>query len=158
MPSLYDSVGVEPTYELAESIIKATIQDLKHAIDYLNEFPNELEYTEYAIERLSYRSISRATADMPDVLSALQVIIKHFPDTLIKSNNTLYIKNSSKHLLNANDLLIVEYYYLLLNKYEDRVDKYQRQLKKQQDRQCIKVLFVILLPFIMVFFMLLVGD
>ena len=84
--------------------------------------------------------------------------MKYFPDILKKSNNTLYIKESDKHLLEVNDLLIMDYYLLLLNQYEERVNEYQRYLKKQQDRQHLKLLFVLCLPFILLVLMILVGD
>lgn len=158
MPTFYDSVGVEPTYELAENIIKATIQNLKHAIDYSNILPTEPEYTKRSMERLGYRCISRFTVNKHETLNALQIIINHFPDILIKGDNSLRIKNSSKHLLNANDLLIMDYYYLLLSEYEERVNKHQQYIKKQQDRQRNKLLLVLLVPFIMITCMFLVGD
>lgn len=90
--------------------------------------------------------------------SALQIIIKHFPEVLIKSETYIYIKDSTKHTLNANDLLIMDYYLTLLNEYEERVNKYQRYLKRQQDRQRNKLLLVLFLPFILFVLMILVGD
>ena len=158
MSSIYDSVGEEPTYELAESIIKAIIYNLKHAVDYLNDYPNSTGYTEYSLERLGHKRITRFTVNKSEIQSAVQIIINHFPDMLIKHDNTLYIKDGAKQLLNANDLLIVEYYYLLLSEYEERVNKYQHYLKKQQDSQRNKLLFVLFLPFILFVLMILVGD
>ena len=133
MPSYYEAVGEEPTYALAEGIIKAFIRDLKN-------------------RRLSRVNIRK------DMSSALKVINNHFPDVLIKIESSIYITDSTKHTLNANDLLIMDYYLLLLNEYEERVNKYQRYLKKQQDRQRNKLLFVLFLPFILFVLMILVGD
>lgn len=158
MPSYYDAVGVEPTYELAESIIKAIIHNLKYAIDYLNVYPNSVGYTEYSLERLGHKRITRFTVNKSEIHSAVQIIIKHFPDLLKQRDNTLIIKDGAKQLLNASDLIIVEYYYLLLSEYEERVDNHQRYLKKQQNRQRNKLLLVLSLPFIMVACMFLVGD
>ena len=133
MPSYYEAVGEEPTYELAEGIIKALIRDLKN-------------------RRLSRVNIRK------DMSSVLKVIIKHFPEVLIKIESSIYITDSTKHTLNANDLLIMDYYLTLLNEYEERVNKYQRYLKKQQDRQRNKLLLVLFLPFILFVLMILVGD
>lgn len=159
MPSYYEVVGEEPTYELAEGIIKAIIYNLKHAVDYLNDYPNSTGYTEYSLERLGHKRITRFTVNKSEIQSAVQIIINHFPDMLIKHDNTLYIKDSTKHTLNANDLLIMDYYLLLLNEYEDRVNKYQRYLKKQQyKQQRNNLLLVLFLPFILFVLMILVGD
>ena len=157
MPSYYEAVGEEPTYELAEGIIKAFIRELKRGSDYIYDYPNASGYIEYPRESLEYRCLSRINKDK-DVTSALQVIIKHFPEVLIKSPTYIYIKDSTKHTLNANDLLIVDYYLTLLNEYDERVNKYQRYLKRQQDRQRNKLLFVLFLPFILFVLMILVGD
>ena len=158
MPTLYDAVGVEPTYELAESIIKAIVHNLKYANDYLNDYPNSTGYTEYSLERLGHKRITRFTVNKSEIHSAVQIIINHFPDLLKKRDNTLLIKDGAKQQLNANDLLIMDYYYLLLSEYEERLDKHQQYLKKQQDRQRNKLLLVLSLPFIMVACMFLVGD
>ena len=157
MPSYYEAVGEEPTCALAEGIIKALIRDLKKGSDYLYDSPNASGYIEYPRESLEYRRLSRVNK-RKDISSALQVITKHFPEVLIKSETSIYIKDSTKHLLNANDLLIMDYYLILLNEYEERVNKYQRYLKKQQDRQRNKLLFVLFLPFILFVLMILVGD
>ena len=157
MPSYYEAVGEEPTYELAEGIIKAFIRELKRGNDYINEFPNASGYIEYPRESLEYRRLSRVNR-RKDMSSALKVIIKHFPEVLINRESSIYIKDSTKHTLNANDLLIMDYYLTLLNEYEERVNKYQRYLKRQQDRQRNKLLFVLFLPFILFVLMILVGD
>lgn len=159
MPSYYEAVGEEPTYELAEGIIKALTHQLQNDIDYLNDYPNATGYVERSLEYLVYTHISRFTLNnRKETLSAIHLIIKHFPDVLIKGDNSLYVKESTKHLLAANDLLIMDYYLLLLNEYEERVNKYQRYLKKQQDKQRNKLLFVLFLPFILFVLMILVGD
>lgn len=156
MPSYYEAVGEEPTYELAEGIIKALIRDLKKGSDYV--FPNTSGYIEHPRESLEYRRLSRVNK-RKDLSSALQIIIKHFPEVLIKRATSIYIKDSTKHTLNANDLLIMDYYLLLLNEYEDRVNKYQRYLKKQQyKQQRNNLLLVLFLPFILFVLMILVGD
>ena len=159
MPSYYEAVGEEPTCALAEGIIKALIRQLQNDIDYLNDYPNATGYTEYSLERLGYSHLSKLTLNRrKETLSAIHLIIKHFPDVLIQRGNSIYVKDRNKHLLVANDLLIVDYYLILLNEYEERVNKYQRYLKKQQDRQRNKLLLVLFLPLIMVICMLLVGD
>ena len=157
MPSYYEAVGEEPTYELAEGIIKALIRDLKKGSDYFYDFPNTSGYIEYSRESLECGRVSKVNK-RNDMISALQAITKHFPNVLIKSDTSLYVKESTKHLLVANDLLVMDYYLLLLNEYEERVNKYQRYLKKQQDRQRNKLLFVLFLPFILFVLMILVGD
>ena len=158
MPSYYEAVGAEPTYALAEGIIKALIRDLQNDIDYINDFPNASGYIGYPRESLEYRRLSRFNK-RKDLSSALQIIIKHFPEVLRKSPTSIYIKDSTKHTLNANDLLIMDYYLTLLNEYEERVNKYQRYLKKQQYRQQRnKLLFALFLPFILFVLMILVGD
>ena len=158
MPSYYEMVGVEPTYEYAESIIKATIQKLKKDSSPYDTYPSSMYQTDHP-ETLGYRFVACIPASKhSDVAIATHLTIKHFPDVLKKSNNALYIKESDKHLLNANDLLVMDYYLLLLNQYEERVDKYQRYLKRQQDKQHLKLLFVIALPFILLILMILVGD
>ena len=157
MSSYYEAVGEEPTYTLAEGIIKAFIRELKRGSDYIYDYPNASGYIEYPRESLEYRRLSRINKDK-DVTSALQIIIKHFPEVLIKSPTSIYIKDSTKHTLNANDLLIMDYYLTILNEYEERVKEYQRYLKRQQDRQRNKLLFVLFLPFILFVLMILVGD
>ena len=159
MTSYYEAVGEEPTYELAEIIIKAAIQGIKSSSDSYSTYPSSSSYTEYSLESLGYRFVSSLSSNKrSDTASAIELIIMHFPDVLKKSSNTLYVKESGKHLINANDLLVMEYYLLLLNQYEERVNKYQRYLKKQQDRQRNKLLFVLFLPFILFVLMILVGD
>ena len=159
MPSYYEAVGEEPTYELAESIIRAYIRKLKRDVDYSNEYPSAAGYVDYSLEDLSYVHASRFRMNKhDDTTSAMHIIIKHFPNIIKKSDNSIYVKYSSKHLLNANDLLVMDYYLILLNEYEERVNKYQRYLKKQQDSQRNKLLFVLFLPFILFVLMILVGD
>lgn len=159
MPSYYEAVGEEPTYELAEGIIKSVINNLKYAIDYLNTSPNSTGYTEYSLEHLGRKLIIRFTVNKSEINSAVQIIIKHFPDVLIQIDNSIYVKDRNKHLLVANDLLIMDYYLTLLNEYEERVNKYQRYLKRQQyKQQRNKLLFVLFLPFILFVLMILVGD
>ena len=159
MPSYYEAVGEEPTYELAESIIRAYMRKLKRDVDYSNEYPSAAGYVDYSLEDLSYIHASRfRTHKHDDTYGAMHIIIKHFPNIIKKSGNSIYVKYSSKHLLNANDLLVMDYYLLLLNQHEERVNKYQRYLKKQQDRQRNKLLFVLFLPFILFVLMILVGD
>ena len=159
MSSYYDAVGEEPTYELAESIIRAYVYMLKKDVDALDGYPNLTGNIEYSLEDLSYVHASRFRMNKhDDTTSAMHIIIKHFPNIIKKSNNSIYVKYSSKHLLNANDLLVMDYYLLLLTQHEERIAKYQRYLNKQQDRQRNKLLLVILVPFITVIYMLLVGD
>ena len=160
MPSYYEAVGSSPTYALAEGIIKAFIRDLKKGSDYPYDFPNASGYTEYSLERLGYRRVSRFTLNSrKETLSAIYLIIKHFPDMLIKGDNSICVKDRNKHLLVANDILIMDYYLLLLIEYEERVNKYQRYLKKQQYRQQRNnLLLVLFLPFILFVLMILVGD
>ena len=159
MPSYYEVVGEEPTYELAESIIRAYVRMLKKDVDYSNEYPSAAGYVDYSLEDLSYVHASRFRMNKhDDTTSAIHLIIKHFPDVLIQIDNSIYVKNRNKHLLVANDLLIMDYYLLLLIEYEERINKYQRYLKKQQDRQRNKLLFVLFLPFILFVLMILVGD
>ena len=159
MPSYYETVGEEPTCALAEGIIKALIHQLQNDIDYLNEYPNATGYIEYPLEYLIYTHLSRFTLNnRKETLSAIHLIIKHFPDVLIKGAKSIHVKDRNKHLLVANDLLIVDYYLTLLNEYDERVNKYQRYLKKQQDSQRNKLLFVLFLPFILFVLMILVGD
>lgn len=158
MPSYYDALGVEPTYELAESLIKVIVHNFKYATDYLNDYPNLTGYIEYSLERLGHKRTTRFTVNKSDIHTAVQIIIKHFPDILILRGNSVLIKDNAKDQLNANDLLIAEYYVLLLNEYEERIAKYQRYLKKQQDRQRNKLLLVLFLPFILFILMILVGD
>ena len=159
MPSYYEAVGEEPTYELAESIIRAYVHTLKKDVDYSNEYPSAAGYVDYSLEDLSYVHASRFRMNKhDDTTSATHIIIKHFPNIIKKSNNSIYVTYSSKHLLNANDLLVMDYYLLLLTQHEEHIAKYQRYLKKQQDRQRNKLLLVLLVPFITVIYMLLVGD
>lgn len=159
MPSYYEAVGEEPTYELAEGIIKAFIRVLKEGSDHVYVFPNASGYTEYSLERLGYSHLSRLTLNRrKETLSAIHLIIKHFPDVLIQRGNSIYGKDRNKHLLAANALLVMDYYLILLNEYEECVNKYQRYLKKQQDRQRNKLLLVLFLPFILFVLMILVGD
>ena len=159
MPSYYEVVGDEPTYELAESIIRAYIRKLKKDVDYSNEYPSAAGYVDYSLEDLSYVRASRFRRNKhDDTTSAMHIIIKHFPNIIKKRDNSIYVKYSSKHLLNANDLLVMDYYLTLLNEYDECVNKYQRYLKKQQDSQRNKLLLVLLVPFITVIYILLVGD
>ena len=158
MPTYYEAVGEEPTYELAESIIKATIQKLKKDSSLYDIYHSSIYYTDHS-ETLGYEFVaSIPTHKHSDISFAMHLIVKHFPDTLKKSNNALYIKYSHKHLLNANDLLVMDYYLLLLNQYEQRVNEYHRYLKRQQDKQQLKLLCVLCLPFILLVLMILVGD
>ena len=159
MPLYYETVGEEPTYELAENYINSVIQGIKSSSDSYSTYPSSSSYAEYSLESLGYRFVSSLSSNKrSDTASAIELVIMHFPDVLKKSNNTLYVKESDKHLINANDLLVMEYYLLLLNQYEERVDKYQRYLKRQQDKQHLKLLFVLCLPFILLTLMILVGD
>lgn len=135
MSSYYDSVSEEPTYELAESIIRAYIHMLKKDVDYLNECPSAAGYIDYSLGDLSYVHASRFRMNKhDDTTSAMHLIIKHFPNIIKKSDNSIYVKYGSKHLLNANDLLVMDYYLLLLTQHEERIAKYQRYLNKQQGR------------------------
>lgn len=145
MPTYYEMVGEEPTYALAENIIKATIYVLKQDTDDLITYPY-----------LGYRRLIQYSLE--DSIGALLLIVKHFPNVLTRRDKYVYVKDSSKHLLIANDLLVMEYYLLLLNEHEERIKKYQRYLKKQQDKQRNKLLFVLFLPFILFILMILVGD
>ena len=145
MPIYYEAVDEEPTYELAESVIKATIYVLKLDTDDLITYPY-----------LGYRHLIQYSLE--DNIGALLLIVKHFPNVLTRSDKYVYVKDSSKHLLITNDLLVMDYYLLLLNEYEERIKKYQLYLKKQQDRQHFKLLFVIALPFTLLTLMILVGD
>ena len=156
MPTYYEAVGDEPTYELAENIIRATIQQLKKDSKSSNVYLNTVNCAEFSIGYKFVGSLSPNKRN--DASIAIELIMKHFPDVLKKSNNYLYIKVSDKHLLNTNDLLVMDYYLLLLKQYEERVDKYQRYLKRQQDKQHLKLLFVLCLPFILLVLMILVGD
>ncbi len=157
MPSYYEAVGDEPTYELAENIIKATILKLKKDSKF-ETYPNASSYGEYPASAF-YRFVgSLPTNKQSDVAIAMHLVMEYFPDVLKKRNNALYIKESDKHLLRVNDLLVMDYYLLLLNQYEECVNKYQRYLKKQQDSQRNKLLFVLCLPFILFVLMILVGD
>ena len=160
MPSYYEAVGEEPTYELAEGIIRACVRTLKKDVDYSNEYPSAAGYVDYSLEDLSYVHASRFRMNKhDDTTSAMHIIIKHFPNIIKKSDNSIYVKYSSKHLLNANDLLVMDYYLTLLKEYEERVNKYQRYLKRQQyKQQRNKLLFVLFLPFILFVLMILVGD
>lgn len=156
MPTYYEAVGEEPTYELAEYTIRATILNLKKDSKFYETYPT---YSSYQENLIDFRFVSSLpTHKHSDVAIATHLIMKHFPDVLKKSNNALYIKESDKHLLNANDLLVMDYYLLLLNRYEERVNEYQRYLKRQQGKQHLKLLFVIALPFILLILMILVGD
>ena len=157
MPSYYEAVGDEPTYDLAENIIRATILKLKKDSKY-ETYPNALSYGEYPASAF-YRLVGKLpTNKQSDVAIAIHLVMEHFPDVLKKHNNALYIKESDKHLLHVNDLLVMDYYLLLLNQYEERVNKYQRYLKKQEDKQHLKLLFVLCLSFILFVLMILVGD
>ena len=158
MATYYEAVGDEPTYELAENIIKATTQRIDKESSYGIQHRPTIR-VEFSSELLGYVYVfSLPTNERSDTAIATHLIIKHFPDVLKKHNNALYIKESDKHLLRVNDLLVMEYYLLLLNQYEERVDKYQRYLKKQEDKQHLKLLFVLCLPFILFVLMILVGD
>ena len=156
MPSYYETVGEEPTYGLAETFIKATVQELKKDTKTSNVYLNTVNCAEFSIGYKFVGSLSPNKRN--DASIAIELIMKHFPDVLKKSDNYLYIKVSDKHLLDANDLLVMDYYLILLNEYEERVNKYQRYLKKQQDSQRNKLLFVLFLPFILFVLMILVGD
>lgn len=159
MPSFYDSVGDKPTHELAEIIIKAVIQELKQDSKSPEVFSTTPEYREYSLKHLGHRNLSRFRFNTPnDFAIAMQLIITQFPVVLKQSDNTLYINNRNKHLLMANDLLVLDYYLLLLKQYEERVSNYQRYLDKQQYKQQAKFLFVVLLPFILFMLMIFVGD
>lgn len=159
MPTYYEVVGEEPTYELAENIIRATIFKLKKDSKHYDTYPSAFNCAEFSIEISGYRFVGSLSPNKRnDASIAIELIMKHFPDVLKKSNNYLYIKVSDKHLLNTNDLLVMDYYLLLLNQYEERVNKYQQYLKRQQDKQHLKLLFVIALPFILLILMILVGD
>ena len=155
MPT-YEAVGEEPTYELAEDIIRATILNLKKDSKFYETYP---KYSSYKENPIDFRFVSSLpTNKHSDVAIAIHLVMKYFPDVLKKSNNTLYIKESDKHLLEVNDLLIMDYYLLLLNQYEERVNEYQQYLKRQQNKQHLKLLFVIALPFLLLILMILVGD
>lgn len=159
MPTYYEMVGEEPTYAFAEILIKATIQELKKDIKTSDVYLSAFNCAEFSIELSGYRFVrSLPTNVRSDAAIAIHLTIKHFPDVLKKSNNALYIKESDKHLLNTTDLLVMDYYLLLLNQYEERVNKYQRYLKKQQDKQHLKLLFVIAMPFILFILTILAGD
>ena len=160
MSSYYDAVGEEPTYELAESIIRAYVYKLKKDVDYSNEYPSAAGYVDYSLEDLSYVHASRFSTNEHDTTtSAMHLIIKHFPNIIKKRDNSIYVKYSSKHLLNANDLLVMDFYIHILNEYEERVKEYQRYLKKQQYKQQRNhLLLVLFLPFILFVLMILVGD
>lgn len=158
MPTYYEAVGEEPTYELAENIIRATILNLKKDSKFYETYPNASSYVEYPASAF-YRFVgSFPTNKQSDVAIAMHLVMEYFPDVLKKRNNALYIKESDKHLLRVNDLLVMDYYLLLLNQYEERVNKYQQYLKKHQDKQHLKLLFVLCLPFILLVLMILVGD
>ena len=157
MPTYYEAVGEEPTYELAENIIRATIQRIDKESSY-GAHHSSRYYADHP-ETLGYRFVASMPANKrSDIAIATHLIIKHFPTVLKKHNNALYVKESDKHLLNVNDLLVMDYYLLLLNQYEERVAKYQRYLKRQQDKQHLKLLFVLCLPFILLVLMIIVGD
>ena len=159
MSSYYDSVGEEPTYELAEIMIKAVIQELKQDSKTTEVSSTTPEYREYSLKHLGYRDLSRPhSTTSNDFAIAIQLIITQFPGVLKQSDNTLYINNRNKHLLMANDLLVLDYYLLLLKQYEERVSNYQCYLDKQQFKQQAKFLFVAAFPFILFILMILVGD
>ena len=159
MPTYYEAVGEEPTYELAEIMIKAVIQELKQDSKTPEVFSTTPEYREYSLKHLGHRNLSRFRFNTPnDFAIAMQLIITQFPVVLKQSDNTLYINNSNKHLLMVNELLVLDYYLLLLKQYEERVSNYQRYLDKQQYKQQAKFLFVVAFPFILFVLMILVGD
>ena len=159
MPSYHELVGEEPTYELAESIIRAYVHKLKKDVDYSNEYPSAAGYVDYSLEDLSYVHASRFRMNKhDDTTSAMHIIIKHFPNIIKKSDNSIYVKYSSKHLLNANDLLVMDFYIHLLKEHEERVNKYQRYLKKHEDFQQIKLLMIIAIPLILFVCAILAGD
>ncbi|MEG0486301.1 MAG: hypothetical protein RR575_00050 [Acinetobacter sp.] len=159
MSSFYDSVGEEPTYELAESIIKFIIQGIKRDSNYYDTSPNTSGYTQLSTVHLEFIRVDIFTLSIRvEMINALQIIIKHFPDTLMQNGNAIYVKDGTKHLLNTDDVLVMDYYLFLLSEYEERVNKYQQYLKKQQDRQHNKLLLIFFLPLIMVICMFLVGD
>ena len=158
MPSYYETVGEEPTYRFAESVIKAIIHGLKEDSKFYETYLKSSSYGEYPAGAF-YRFVGKfPTNKQSDAAIAIHLVMKYFPDVLKKRNNALYIKESDKHLLEVNDLLIMDYYMLLLNQYAERVNKYQRYLKKQEDKQHLKFLFVLLLPFILLILMILAGD
>ena len=153
MPTYYETVGEEPTYELAEALIQVVIRELKEDRD-LHDYSKAIGYTVLPLERLCYPHNRQS-----EKLSALQHIIKHFPAMILKSDNSVYVRDINKHLLNADDLLVMDFYVHLLKEYEERVNKYQRYLKRQQyKQQRNKLLFVLFLPFILFVLMILVGD
>ena len=159
MSSYYDAVGEEPTYELAESIIRAYVHMLKKDVDYSNEYPSAAGYVEYSLEDLSYVHASIFCMNKhDDTTSAMHIIIKHFPNIIKKIDNSIYVKYSSKHLLNANDLLVMDFYIHLLKEHEERVNKYQRYLKKHEDFQQIKLLMIIAIPLVLFVCAILAGD
>ena len=152
MPSYYEAVGEEPTYELAEALIQVVIRELKDDKD-LHGYSSAPGYTVLPLERLGYPRNRQA-----EKLSALQYIIKHFPSIILKSDNSVYVKDSTKHLIKANDLLVMEYYLFLLKQYEERVAKYQWYLKKHEDFQHIKLLMILAIPLILFVCAILAGD
>lgn len=159
MATYYEAVGEEPTYRFAESIIKATIEGLKKDSNTYSNHPRSTNYAGYLVEILGYRYVvSLPPNKRSDTALAIHLIIQQFPDILKEVNNAVYIKESDKHLLNAHDLLVMEYYLLLIDQHQERVNKYQRYLKRQEDKQHLKFLFVLLLPFILLIFMILAGD
>ena len=159
MPSYYDAVGIEPTYELAENIIKSIIQGIKRGSNYYGTSPNTSGYTQLSPVHLEFIRVETFTLSIRvEMINAVQIIIKHFPDILILRNNSVLVKAGTKHLLSADDILVMDYYLLLLTQHEERIAKYQRYLKKQQDSQRNKLLLVLLVPFITVIYILLVGD
>ena len=165
MPSYRELVGEEPTYELAESTIKAIIRELKSDRDLhdysrdLHDYSSAKGYTELSLDRLGYRYVKNFTQNTrSELLSALQLVIKHFPDMLLKSDNSVYVKDSTKHLLNADDLLVMGFYIHLLKEHEERVNKYPRYLKKHEDFQQIKLLMIFAIPLILLVCAILAGD
>lgn len=159
MSSYYEEVGEEPTYELAEIIIKTVIQELKQDSKTPEGFSTSPEYRGYSLKHLGHIKLSRFRSDTPnDFAIATQLLITQFPIVLRQSDNTLYINNRNKHLLMANDLLVLDYYLLLLKQYEERVSNYQRYLDKQQFKQQAKFLFVAAFPFILLILTILVID
>lgn len=157
MSSYYEIVGEEPTYALAEVLIKAVIHELKYDRD-LHDYSSATGYTEISLKRLGYRRVGVTHKNQSEMLSAIHLVIKHFPAMILKSDNSVYVRDSTKHLLNADDLLVMDFYVHLLKEYEERVNKYQRYLKKHQDIQHIKLLMIIAIPLILLVCAILVGD
>lgn len=152
MPSYHELVGEEPTYELAEALIQAAIRKLKYDRG-LHDYSKATGYTELPLECLGYPRNRQS-----EKLSALQHVIKHFPSIILKGGSSVYVKDSTKHLLSADDLLVMDFYVHLLKEHEERVNKYQRYLKKHEDSKHIKLLMILAIPLILLICAILVGD